>query len=233
MDPALANWTLSQIDLSQDCDHAINIFRWPYETKLVIDAIRRLAPDPFLHLSDGVVVDWVNSLDDSDNYAAVISAIYTNCAAEFCQNLAWSGNPDLAGVGVFVSYLVEIGLASIFAVVIASERVFGVVIKPARLHYALRTSFDLFWDSALLFNLAVTISAIVSLSTDPDAYDVEFTRLSLSITWSVTAATWVLYLPICRHRMARWLGVWASSVTYAAMMFTQWRSRRRGPFVYY
>ena len=92
--------------------------------------------------------------------------------------------------------------------------------RRRRLPSAILTSFAVFWDSAFLFNLAVTAAVVVSLSQNTSLYNQEFTRLSASISWSIIASTWPFYAPICRHPRARWIGIWAATTAYTIVSAT-------------
>lgn len=122
-----------------------------------------------------------------------------------------------------LSYVVGVAFASLFAVAIVSQRLLlfkgnnnkNMAAKSTKFHQAIRTSFGVFWDSAFLFNMAVTIAVVVSMQQNSSLYNQEFTRLSASISWSIIASTWPLYASTCPHPMARWVGVWAATTASA------------------
>jgi len=119
--PSLANLTLGHLDLAQDCDKAVR-FYIPIETAStavyvhlggsyvtpdpfpygeLIGVLRFVAPDPFLNLSRGAIVDWIDTVDfTSTDSVDAINRIRTTCNLELCWSLEWEGNPDLAGIGV-------------------------------------------------------------------------------------------------------------------------------------
>ncbi|KAK4206339.1 hypothetical protein QBC37DRAFT_243988, partial [Rhypophila decipiens] len=113
------------------------------------------------------------------------------CSPEYCRSLAWQGNPDLAGVGAFTSLVMGVGFSSLFALAIVSERLLRLFYKSKddkaqnSFQQAIRTSFGVFWDSAFLFNMSVTIAAVVSIKQDSSPYNLEFTLLSALISWAM------------------------------------------------
>jgi len=105
-------------------------------------------------------------------------------------------------------------LATFFVIILGSAYALGhrpygepVVDSKSRLWAAIQTSVGLFWDTALLFGLAVAVAALVSTKTSGSSYDNVFATLSSSISVSVVLLTWPLYYPTCRHRTARWAAI--------------------------
>lgn len=112
------------------------------------------------------------------------------------------------------------------------HRVFNVN-KP--IWAAFQTSLGLFWDTAFLFHLAVTMAGLVSVGESDSVYISDFAHLSSAVTWSVIALTWPLYRPTCHHRKARGLGLVVASVLCASLMWWERgysRSRDGGIFEY-
>jgi hypothetical protein len=207
---------------------------FPYDEFITV--LRSVKPDPFFQASSGAIVDWLDNLNTStSDFSTAVSQINSTCFIEYCRDLEWQGNPDLAGVGAFASYTIGVALAVFFTVAILSHRLFPFTSNPpphshpkihsnakrtTRLPPALLTSFTLFWDSAYLFNLAVTIATAISLSQNNSLYNREFTRLSASISWSIIASTWPLYAPICRYPKVRWIGIWLATAGYIIISAT-------------
>ena len=209
--------------------HAAVVQDSPFPYDDFITVLRSVKPDPFRQASRGVIVDWIDNLNTSSpDFGAAVSQINATCLLEYCRHLAWQGNPDLAGVGAFASYTIGVAFATAFALAILSQRLLSFTRKrkhstkpsTSRLPSAILTSFAVFWDSAFLFNLAVTVAAVVSLSQDTSLYNQEFTRLSASISWSIIASTWPFYAPICRHPRARWIGIWAATTAFMIVSAT-------------
>jgi len=72
---------------------------------------------------------------------------------------------------------------------------------------AFETSFGLFWDSALLFNVAVAFSALLTIGFGDSNYEVSYGLVGSSFTWVIPWVAWPLYLPMCRHKRARWIAL--------------------------
>ncbi|KAM7210976.1 hypothetical protein V8F06_013632 [Rhypophila decipiens] len=245
----LANVTLGKIYFTHDCEGAVKIYpalqamasgrtqyftdhslraaysasatNAPFPYDVFIGVLRSVKEDPFRSVSAGVIVDWIDNLNTtSTEFHDAVKQIGEVCSPEYCRSLAWQGNPDLAGVGAFTSLVMGVGLSSLFALAIVSQRLLRLFSKSKddkahnSFQQAIRTSFGVFWDSAFLFNMSVTIAAVVSITQDPSPYNKEFTILSMSISWTIIASTWPLYAPICRHPTAHWVGIWAATVAF-------------------
>ncbi|KAK4455305.1 hypothetical protein QBC34DRAFT_66931 [Podospora aff. communis PSN243] len=262
----VSNITLGQIPFTHDCEGAVKIYAalqivppvgrdaypgppfreiyaktvtntpFPYDEFITI--IRSVKPEPFLRLSNGVIVDWLDNLNiNTSDFSTAVSQINSTCLPEYCRGLAWQGNPDLAGVGAFASYTIGVALAVIFTLAILSCHLFSLAFNQNNSHNitlppSFLTSFTLFWDSAYLFNLAVTIAAAISLSENTSLYNQEFTRLSASISWSVIASTWPLYAPICRYPKVRRIAIWAATVGYIIISATVMAKAKLGVTVF-
>ncbi|KAK3386703.1 hypothetical protein B0H63DRAFT_540712 [Podospora didyma] len=143
------------------------------------------------------------------------------CTVEFCRNLTWQGNADIAGIGVFVSYIVEVMLASILLAALGLPYIFRLKhydgraltatgrLAASNTWAALHTSLGTFWDTAFMFSFAVGVAGIVSTKISLSWYDRLFLAPSLALTSSVLFAAWPLYIPNCRHTTARWVGLLA------------------------
>ncbi|GAB1312800.1 hypothetical protein MFIFM68171_03010 [Madurella fahalii] len=55
-------------------------------------------------------------------YEAVIAPAVNFCGASVCRSLGWTGNSDLAGIGVFSSYYIEAILVTLYLVVLLARR---------------------------------------------------------------------------------------------------------------
>jgi hypothetical protein len=130
------------------------------------------------------------------------------------------------GTQVLISYVIEVCLATIFILVFGSRHLFywqqpmnrvNTINKP--IWAAVQTSLGLFWDTAFLFHLAVTMAGLVSIGESNSVYIGDFARLSSAVTWSVIALTWPLYRPTCHHRRARGLGLVVASVLCGMLMW--------------
>ncbi len=207
----------------------------------LIDLLTTVHPDPFAGASRGAIVEWADSGNISEIAARGMASVRTpatqpknltqtwnitvtelDCKFRFCQELTFEGNPDIAGIGIFASYIVEVILATLFILAIGApyilgfkryrtHRPFGETHDPSqvsgRAWSALNASLGIFWDSAFVFSLSIGVATIASTYTNFSFYDREFMGPSTSLTASVLFATWPLYIPSCRHRIPRWIGL--------------------------
>ncbi|KAK3988196.1 hypothetical protein QBC44DRAFT_398658 [Cladorrhinum sp. PSN332] len=214
----------------------------------LIELVRSVAPDPFASASRGEIVDWA----DGSNITEIAIKAFDDirwidykrwgvCTVEFCRSLTWEGNADLAGIGVFITYIVEVVLATFFLFSLAAPHAFRssrkkqyaygepINSRTDKTWAALQTSLGMFWDSALLFSVATGAASIVSTTTNLSWYDRLFMQPSMALTSCVVFATWPLYLPTCRHTFLRWLALCAvlgmfafiASVGYWEQRFNQ------------
>ncbi|KAK0622469.1 hypothetical protein B0T14DRAFT_563918 [Immersiella caudata] len=242
----IANWTLLDFDYDSDCTRAagfwtsyynngwnafVSLENFPYAQ--FIDFVQNAAPDPFANVSRGVIVDWIDNLNftikNGTNWPWQYHGGLVNCEPEVCYQLNWEGNPDLAGIGVLLSYAIEVVLATVFVFVLGPQYLHRLHESPSRTHRAktpiwaaFQTSLGLFWDTALLFNLAVTVAALVAVAETRSMYINDFARMSSAVTWSAIALAWPLYRPTCHHRRARGFGLFIASALCAALMWCEW-----------
>ena len=103
----------------------------------------------------------------------------------------------------------------------ATPRDSGIIVSEAtnesRIWTALQTSVGVFWNSALLFAMAICIAAHVVISTTKSSYSIHLSALSATLAISVVLATTSLYLQNCRYRKARLTGLFLVWVTYFAV----------------
>jgi hypothetical protein len=142
---------------------------------------------------------------------------------------------DLWKHQVLFSYVIEVVLATVFVLVLGSQYLYRFSETPSRTHRvktpiwaAFQTSLGLFWDTALLFNLAVTVAALVAVAETRSQYINDFARLSSAVTWSVIALTWPLYRPTCHHRRARGFGLFIASALCSVLMWWGWDNSAYG-----
>ncbi|KAK4450163.1 heterokaryon incompatibility protein-domain-containing protein [Podospora aff. communis PSN243] len=129
-----------------------------------------------------------------------------------------------AGAIVTTAYIIEAGLATIFLSffayrVISSSSRRNTKPRPNldqtsgnNLSAALQTSFGLFWDSAFLFGMAVSLSVLITITFGTTSYDITFGLLASNFTWAITWLMWPTYAPLCRHKRSRWVALCALSV---------------------
>jgi len=80
-------------------DFTSGLVKTPYPYMELIDLLQAAMPDPFLTLSRGFIVDWVDGITDGAP-SSMVDSIVKGCQLDVCNGLQWEGNPDVAGVGV-------------------------------------------------------------------------------------------------------------------------------------
>jgi len=99
---------------------AVHNAPFPYYER--IGVLRSVKPDPFRKASSRVIVDWIDNLNTSSvAFDDAVGQISEACSSEYCRSLAWQGNPDLAGVGAFASYVIGVAFASLLGLTIVSR----------------------------------------------------------------------------------------------------------------
>ncbi|KAM7183003.1 hypothetical protein V8F20_012769 [Naviculisporaceae sp. PSN 640] len=214
-----------------DHDATVNDLSSSYPYTELIKLARSLSPVPLANVSRAAIVDWVEQLDEKlptlwlqkflginfDGYWSDIE-----CHKEVCQKLQREGNADLVGIGMVGSYMVELALATGFvlgfmflASAAALQTTPGhqshLLIDPGDYPYtrfsnALQTSVGVFWDSAILFSIAIIAAGLtVVWHNSSSYYTMFFASLSSNLATSVVVAVWPLYLLNRRHVTLRWL----------------------------
>ncbi|EFX04956.1 c6 zinc finger domain containing protein [Grosmannia clavigera kw1407] len=191
----------------------------------------------------GQALDWYGNMsDDSDIYDTMVSFPIYNCSVEVCKQLNWSGDADLAGIGMMFVYYLAAALATAYFVLLGADRLEPFK-KTACLHglwshfiAAFDKSTDSFLDAALLFCISIQIAGTyrhTSARIHPDK--------THSLYW-LTNATYMslftifppLMLQIAsrdlKHKRVRllfWLVVIAFTVTNIAMYYSLTFSSKR------
>ena len=242
----LANWTLASFDFAKDCERSVKFFNPLNEASLsipdhylaldpfpygeLIDLARAVAPTPFRNISGGAIVDWVDGLNfTAENTTTALDWIFFNCTVTFCRSQGWQGNPDLVGIGVFLSYIIEVALATCFFL---AESVGRLVRRRqtnaanpshgARLRTALRSSFGFFWNTAVMFHISVTTATIVSTLQDTSAYNRYLARASMCITLFIPILTWPFQASNNRKPRRSFATHWYWYITIGAVFFLTW-----------
>lgn len=102
--------TLTQTDFISNCTASGSFFgardawvseqsrSYPYEQ--LAEFLHQVAPTAFENVSLGAIIHWYNDQELEANFTAAQDGVWTGCRADFCRNVGWHGNPDLAGIGV-------------------------------------------------------------------------------------------------------------------------------------
>ncbi|KAF8857020.1 hypothetical protein BDZ45DRAFT_726957 [Acephala macrosclerotiorum] len=90
------------------------------------------------------------------------------CENDICEVQGYTGNPDIAGIGVILSYTVEAALITIYFVAI---HFFQGLTLPKRVTNALKKASDELSDGALFFSLSISTAGWVSLASGTSYYE--------------------------------------------------------------
>lgn len=107
----LANLILSTFDVEKNCTaagaFAAHILQfWDDEDSFPLLSLRELVTfcsnTTIANITDGNLVDWYGFTDATaaDSLKDFVAGMSNACQPDFCRNLEWEGNPDLAGIGV-------------------------------------------------------------------------------------------------------------------------------------
>ena len=234
----LSNFTANDIRFSDACDltakfavlvtnHAAPVLNkvqnpntFPYAELIAV--LRAVHPIPFANTSRGAIVDWADTANITSIAVRALNSTrwktyddWGDCTIAYCRDLTWEGNADIAGIGVFVSYIFEVVLATIFLAAlsfpyISRRKTYGQPVASTlsrNTWVALHTSLGTFWDTTFIFSFSVGIAGIVSSQVHLSWYDRNSLAPSLALSGSVLFATWPLYIPNCRHTTPRWIGL--------------------------
>jgi hypothetical protein len=113
---------------------------------------------------------------------------------------------------VLTAYSIQVGITSFF---ILASLFYSLVLKhpPRRMSIAtmsdrpfftaLQSSLGIFWDTALLFALSVSIASIILTFTDRATYTQAFCALSAVLVTPPLIALWPFYVPACARPLPR------------------------------
>ncbi|KAH6672744.1 hypothetical protein F5X68DRAFT_278627 [Plectosphaerella plurivora] len=115
------------------------------------------------------------------------------CRLAFCKALDFSGNADFAGIGVIVSFGIQICIATFFAVFCLC-----CLFRPDTIGKnwkAFRNTFDAFFISSVYFNVAICIAATATIALEKKTqHTAIFTTLGLLLSLSTL---WITLLVLC------------------------------------
>lgn len=102
--------------------------------KSLRDLIRSCSNTTIGNFTDGNAVDWYRQSDAiySSAFDNFISNITYMCDREFCKNVEFAGNPDLAGIGIYSTYILLVILATVFIFIYGLQDVATIVEKRGR-----------------------------------------------------------------------------------------------------
>ncbi|KAK5994673.1 hypothetical protein PT974_05158 [Cladobotryum mycophilum] len=213
--------SFTHLNFTQDCFHSANILATSQnKTSLIssdaiIALIKSLVPiDPHDNITNGEILDWYTESETagySVTSPAVWNAITTSCGVEFCRNLPLQGNPDLLGIGVVISYYLEVALATLFF--LASSYLVNVknrnrnsgrkLLFGSPFWTALESSTVIFYKSAILFAFPVAVASFITSFSDVTLYNTTFTAITTFILVTVPFATWSSFAASRSYRSTR------------------------------
>ncbi|KAF6803977.1 hypothetical protein CMUS01_14963 [Colletotrichum musicola] len=150
---------------------------------------------------------WVEYMyDDSDGMSGdrlykIYRAAADHCVQDFCQHIDFSGNPDLAGIGVLVAFAFQLGIAAIFSIFglyyyLIRKNEKGDQNEDQKIKWKVfRDAFHTFFTTSIYFNIALAVAVVVTIAIDDKTqYTAVVANLNLLMSLSSTQALWPLYV---------------------------------------
>lgn len=114
------------------------------------------------------------------------------CRLDFCKALEFSGNADFAGIGVIVSFCIQLSIATFFALFclccLSRPETIGKKWK------AFRNTFQAFFISSVYFNVAICVAATSTIALENKTqHTAVFTTLGLLLSLTSTQTLWYLH----------------------------------------
>ncbi|KAK3391337.1 hypothetical protein B0T20DRAFT_423431 [Sordaria brevicollis] len=230
--PILQNLTWSQLDPGKDCAATGAFVAQVVRFQLDNDGAEDFYPlhelsafiqgswvgDELTNVSYGELADWFaySSGVDSKGLDSLLGKVQHDgvCVLEYCKSYQFEGDPDLAGIGVYATYLLQAVITTGFTLAYlykswsawtitrtrigkAAEgsRILGAsnLTTPSKTAQKLFSSLRIFFLSSLYFSMAVTIAAIVY-----DFYQKDISaRTQYGHLFSNTGAHFTLMVLIC------------------------------------
>ncbi|KAK3347820.1 hypothetical protein B0H65DRAFT_156927 [Neurospora tetraspora] len=152
-------------------------------------------------LSPGEAVDWYiyhreSNADAFDGLWWKIVHSNSVCVKSFCRHYNWEGDPDLAGIGVYFTYIIQACMTTLFILLHfylslsfkiccqASARFswFISYAQTAACHQDMLDNFvKIFWTASLYFALAIAIASNLAIKPIMSTYGMTFSPWFLVI----------------------------------------------------
>ncbi|KAJ2899203.1 hypothetical protein MKZ38_003346 [Zalerion maritima] len=232
MASSLSTLSFSSLSFTTNCTLSARFEAIRNETGQVplqnlVSLVRATAP-PTVSLDgvrDGDIVEWYLPQHEASGGAIGSSNITAagagGCRSEYCRALKWEGDPDMAGIGVFISYLLESSILLVLMPLLAffyfahnavpgsrhnRRRFLPDYPTRYRVWTALNITLGHFWLAALLFAMGITISALVFTLISMSAYTAAFSSLSTNIVVWPVLLPWPFYSPMApRQKIRKWI----------------------------
>ncbi|KAK3896508.1 hypothetical protein C8A05DRAFT_20526 [Staphylotrichum tortipilum] len=147
-------------------------------------------------VSDGVLVGWFVDKqnqarkDGSDAYAkflnTTIQPVVSACGSSVCRSLGWTGNGDLAGIGVISSYCIEAFLVTLYMAVLLSKTLFRFKGRSWLVTRALMGTLADVVTGVFIFSLMVAIASLVFITNAYRDADLSVTKYDILMAIIVT-----------------------------------------------
>ncbi|KAH7082178.1 hypothetical protein FB567DRAFT_499968 [Paraphoma chrysanthemicola] len=149
--------------------------------------------------------------------------VMTTCIADYCRTKEWDGNPDIAGIGMLATYVIQAMLVTIYIIgiiTIRSEKLLPKLRKiPSlfRVLLALKHSLVDLLSACFLFSIAMLLAGNVSLLQDMSTSTMYILIISMPVNSVLPAVLLQLVgtrlLRRSRGRILAWCVVLALAVT--------------------
>ncbi|KAM7198213.1 hypothetical protein V8F20_006240 [Naviculisporaceae sp. PSN 640] len=198
--PVLRNLTWEDFDPSKNCTLAGKLLgQWagspdstdartnPY---IMAEFVKASSPIPINNTTHGQIIDWdmYNTVIRNVTLDALMEPTKKLCFREFCQNLDWEGDQDLAGIGVLVVYIIQVSLTLVFSTLYTVQlsvnwRRTRAQQPPITLFKRADLCFDIFFLSSFYFGLCFAIaSIIITVASGNTRYNSELTMTTSQLS---------------------------------------------------
>ncbi|KAI1205549.1 uncharacterized protein F4807DRAFT_282181 [Annulohypoxylon truncatum] len=179
-------------------------------TNYVTDYLRAILPSNETQPSDWVLLHWYNdyivqevTMDDTNSSVPIPGSLLEkfsafpllNCTTDICKNLDWTGDPDVSGRGMLITYYIAAALVTLyfFALTLSGEGFFKLHLpagsKRAWLLAGFEESASTFLDATLIFAVSMLAAACFRLS---EAFFQEYDDSSSH--WMIYASIGSIYM---------------------------------------
>ncbi|OAA59775.1 c6 zinc finger domain containing protein [Niveomyces insectorum RCEF 264] len=203
--------------------------------QVTFDYISTFVPSNMSLPTFGQAAQWFGSGIDPDFYQAMIEYPFEQCPAQICNALVWTGDADLAGIGVMVVFYLEAVFATMYFVLLAVDQWEPFRRRPHHRRRwtwvvgAFQESLQAFMDTGLLFAIAMLVAGVYrhgSSRLHPDK-----THSIYQLTNATYIAIFSVFPPLMlqmvthhkrrlRIRATLWLAVVALAVAIVALYFS-------------
>ncbi|KAG6355953.1 hypothetical protein INS49_015338 [Diaporthe citri] len=155
------------------------------------------------------LLQWWESQEHSDalQFIRHVRRLFSSRChrADYCKFLPLEGDPDLAGIGMMISYYLVAALATAYVIIISLNSIKALEESTpwGKPHKLFEQTMNLFLDASLLFSISILLAAIcrfISASEHPDRKDNTF---FYSLVNATTIPIFSVFPPLMLHFPAR------------------------------